>query len=86
MALYGIVLFCAAAAYFILERVIISHYGKESLLANVVGEGIKGKISVAIYALAIPAAFVWPILSCVGYIIVAMMWIVPDRRIEKILN
>jgi uncharacterized membrane protein len=84
-ALYGVVLLCAAVAYFILARVLIAVHGKDSVLATALGSDFKGKISVVIYLLAIPLAFVSSWLAFGLYILVAIMWLVPDRRIEKIL-
>lgn len=86
VALYGVVMFCCAAAYFLLVRMIICHQGKESALKKALGEDIKGKLSVLIYAVSIPMAFVFPEVSCVGYIMVALMWAVPDKRIEEMLE
>jgi uncharacterized membrane protein len=83
VALYGIVLLCAAIAYYILTRVLIHLHGQDSTLAKSVGEDKKGKISIAVYAAAVPLAFVQPWIAAVGYVIVAVMWLVPDRRIER---
>jgi uncharacterized membrane protein len=83
VALYGAVLLCAAIAYFILVRNLISLHGKDSRLANALGSDFKGKISMVIYAVAIPLAFVRSWLACALYVSVAIMWLVPDRRIEK---
>jgi uncharacterized membrane protein len=86
IALYGVVLMMAGTAYFILTQTLIAHHGKDSPLALAVGRDIKGKISVLIYILAIVLAFVQPWLSLFLYVSVALMWIVPDRRIEKVLE
>ncbi len=86
VALYGIVLFFSAGSYFLLVRTIICHQGKESALKKALGEDIKGKISVLIYAVSIPLAFIVPIVSCLGYIAVALMWAIPDKRIEEMLE
>lgn len=86
VALYGIVLVSAAIAYYILVRALISHHGKDSTIALAVGNDFKGKISVVIYAIAIPLAFVNSLLACGLYIFVAIMWLIPDRRIEKVLK
>lgn len=86
MALYGVVLLMAAIAYFILERVIIASQGKDSLLAKAIGSDIKGKISPLFYAIAIPAAFYSPWISPSLYVFVALIWLIPDRRIERILK
>jgi uncharacterized membrane protein len=85
VALYGAVLLLAGCAYFVLSRVLIARHGKESALARAVGRDVKGKVSVALYALAIPLAFVDRRLSCALYVAVAILWLVPDRRIEKAL-
>jgi len=85
VALYGVVLLAAAIAYFILARVLIAANGKDSALAIAFGRDLKGKISPAICAAAIPLAFVNPWISCALYVLVAVIWLVPDRRIEKTL-
>ena len=86
VAAYGGVLLCAAVAYFVLTRVLLSAHGKDSKLAKALGNDFKGKVSLFIYAAAIPLAFVHPLLSCLLYVLVAIMWLVPDRRIEKALT
>jgi uncharacterized membrane protein len=83
VALYGVVLFFAAVAYFILVRVLIALHGHDSVLAAAVGSDFKGKISVVIYLAAIPLAFVFNWLAYGLYVAVAILWLVPDRRIEK---
>ncbi len=83
VALYGIVLLGAAIAYFILAKSLLAIHAPDSLLATALGADFKGKISMVIYLLAIPLAFVKPWLACSLYILVAVMWLVPDRRIEK---
>jgi uncharacterized membrane protein len=83
VALYGIVLFFAAIAYFILTRALVALHGEDSHLAAAVGRDFKGKVSVAIYMLAIPLAFFWSWMSCALYVLVAVMWLVPDHRIER---
>ena len=82
-ALYGVVLLCAAIAYFILARSLLSIHSPDSVLATALGADFKGKISMVIYLVAIPLAFVRSWLACGLYILVAVMWLVPDRRIEK---
>lgn len=82
-ALYGVVLFMAAVAYWLLQQAIIAKQGKDSLLAAAVGRDIKGKLSLILYALAIPSAFIQPWMAGMIYLLVAMMWLVPDRRIER---
>jgi uncharacterized membrane protein len=84
-AVYGVVLLMAAIAYFILQRAIIRREGPDSLLARAVGGDLKGKISPLAYLLAIPLAFVNRWLSGALYVAVAVMWLVPDRRIERML-
>ena len=82
VALYGCVLLLSAIAYTILVRVLLAAPGNE-LLASALGSDFKGKISMAIYAIAIPLAFVRPWLACAIYIAVAVSWLIPDRRIER---
>lgn len=84
MAAYGVVLFLAAIAYCILQRVIIISQGPGSVLAAAIGGGMKGKLSPLVYAIAIPSAFVHPWVAAMLYVAVAMMWLIPDRRIELI--
>ncbi|MFN6538610.1 MAG: TMEM175 family protein [Nostoc sp. EkiNYC01] len=86
VALYGTILMLNAIAYFILTRTLISHHGSDSTLAIAVGRDFKGKVSVVFYAVAIPLAFLNSWLACVLYILVAVMWLIPDRRIEKTLT
>lgn len=85
-AIYGVVLMMAAIAYWILERSIICVGGKTSPLAKAVGKDFKGNISILIYAIAIPMAFFYNVISQIFYIFVAVMWLVPDRRIERVLK
>jgi uncharacterized membrane protein len=82
-AVYGGVLLMSAIAYTILERTIIAYQGPHSKLAAAVGNERKAKISLALYAAAIPLAFVHQIMSAALYVTVALMWLVPDRRIER---
>ena len=84
-ALYGAVLLLAAVAYFVLTRALIALHGRDSTLATAVGRDFKGKVSVAIYAVAIPLALVQAWLAAALYVLVAVLWLVPDRRIEKTL-
>jgi uncharacterized membrane protein len=83
-AAYGIVLLMAAIAYFVLQQVIIASEGRESRLRGAVGRDWKGKLSPLCYAVAIPAALVWPWVSGAIYAGVAIIWLVPDRRIERL--
>jgi uncharacterized membrane protein len=85
-AVYGVVLLLAGAAYTILQNAIIAHHGPGSRLAEAVGEDTKGKLSMALYAVAIPMAFVREWISDAIYVLVALMWLVPDRRIESRLE
>jgi len=86
VALYGIVLLLSAVAYFILTRALIALHGADSELATALGEDFKGKVSILIYVTAIPLAFVAPWLAGALYLGVAIMWLVPDPRIEKRLG
>ncbi|MEO8439133.1 MAG: TMEM175 family protein [Spartobacteria bacterium] len=83
VALYGVVLLCAACAYWLLQRSLIKAEGHDSLLAPAVGSDWKGKLSPVLYALAIALAFVNPLISCGLYIVVAAIWLLPDPRIER---
>jgi uncharacterized membrane protein len=85
-AAYGVVLLLAAIAYFILQQTIIASQGSDSVLKKAVGSDWKGKISPLIYALAIPIAFWSPGLAQALYVSVALIWLVPDRRIEHALG
>ena len=82
-ALYGAVFLMAAIAYWILQNTILASEGPDSLLAQAVGPDRKGKISPILYLIAIPSAFLSPWIACAIYVVVALMWIVPDRRIER---
>ncbi len=84
-AVYGFVLLMAAIAYFILQRAIIVQQGSGSLLAAAIGKDWKGKLSPALYLAAIPLAFLSSWISDGLFIFVALMWLVPDRRIERVL-
>ena len=83
VALYGVVLFLAAVAYFILVRALIALHGSQSVLATAVGGDFKGKISIVVYLVAVPLAFANSWVACGLYVLVAIMWLIPDRRIEK---
>ncbi len=85
VALYGTVLLFAAIAYFILSRTLLSIHEQDSVLATALGRDLKAKLSLVIYILAIPLAFLTPWLSCGLFVLVAVMWLIPDRRIEKTL-
>jgi uncharacterized membrane protein len=86
VAAYGAVMFLAGLAYYILTWVLIAHHGRDSPLASAVGSDRKGKLSLLIYAVAIAVSFVEPFAACALYVLVAMIWFVPDRRIEKTLT
>lgn len=85
VALYGVVLLFAAIAYSILERLLISLHGHDSVLATALGQDFKAKISLVIYVVAVILALVVAPLSFALYVLVAIMWLVPDPRIEKTL-
>ena len=85
VALYGCVLFGSGCAYYLMTRVLLASHGPDSLLARALGRDIKGRVSLLLYALAIPLAFAWPQLSGLLYATVAVIWLVPDSRIEKVL-
>jgi uncharacterized membrane protein len=84
-ACYGVVLALASIAYLWLERSIIACEGPESKLASAVGEDLKAKISLLIYVMAIPLAFVHPWIAIAAYVVNASIWFIPDRRIEAAL-
>lgn len=86
VALYGAVLLFAGIGYFILTKSLIRHHGKDSALAVSIGSDTKGTISVTVYLFAIPLAFARPWIACRCYVPVAVMWLLPDRRIEKHLS
>jgi uncharacterized membrane protein len=86
VALYGMMLLFAGVSYFILTKSLIAHHGKDSVLAKSIGNDWKGTVSVLVYVLAIPLAFVRPWIACACYAFVAVLWLLPDRRIEKRLQ
>ena len=86
LVFYGTVLLFAAIAYFILVQTLLSLHGRDSVLATALGRDFKGKISIVIYLVAIPLALVKWWLACALYVLVAIMWLIPDRRIEKTLT
>jgi uncharacterized membrane protein len=86
VALYGFVLLCAGIAYYILAQKLISLHGKQSTIAAALGSDFKGKISIVFYAVAIPLAFFIPLAACALYVLVAAIWLIPDRRIEKVVG
>jgi uncharacterized membrane protein len=85
VALYGTVLLLAGFAYFLLTRTLIAHHGRDSTLATALGRDFKGKVSLVFYAVAIPLAFVYWWFACALYVLVAVMWLIRDPRIEKAL-
>lgn len=86
MAMYGGVLLMAAIAYFILQNRILAVQGKDSLLAKALGKDLKGKASPIIYIIAILGSFLNPWIAGILYILVAFMWLIPDKRIEVIFK
>jgi uncharacterized membrane protein len=85
-ATYGLVLLLAAIAYYVLQSAIVAQQGRESSLAAALGRDLKGKISPILYVLAIPLAFVSPWIAVGLYVFVSLMWLVPDRRLESLVN
>jgi uncharacterized membrane protein len=86
VAAYGAVLLCAACAYYMLTLVLLASHGRDSLLAKALGRDFKGKISIVIYVVAIALAFLYPLVSCGLYALVAAIWLCPDRRFERLFN
>lgn len=86
IAIYGVILLMAAVAYYILSRNLIYHDGNDSKLGQAVGSDLKGKISLVFYATAIALSFLNRWISLGLYVLVAIMWVIPDRRIEKVLE
>jgi len=85
-AVYGVSLLTPATAYYLLQKTIVHQQGEHSVLASALGRDIKGKLSPLLYAAAVVLAFVNAWLSIAIYALVAVMWLVPDRRIEKVLR
>ncbi len=86
VAVYGVLLLFSGFAYSILTRTLIAHHGPESTLATSIGDDRKGMVSIVVYAAAILLSFVQPWIACAGYVLVAIMWLLPDPRIEKNLS
>jgi uncharacterized membrane protein len=86
IAAYGVVLLMDAIAYTILQNRLIATHGRDSKLARAVGRGAKEWLSLAGYLVAIPLAFIWPVVSYIVYFLVALTWLVPDKRIERQLQ
>lgn len=84
--LYGVVLLMAAIAYWVLQQRIITSQGRDSLLKQAIGNDWKGKLSPVLYAVAIPLAYWWPWCALCLYAFVALLWLIPDRRIERMLE
>src|SRR5579862_828304 len=85
-AVYGWIMLMPGVAYYLLQKAIVHRHGKESALAHALGSDFKGKASLLLYASGIALAFVSPWLSIALYVLVAVTWLVPDRRIEKVLR
>jgi uncharacterized membrane protein len=85
-AIYGAVLFMASVAYYILCRELVCENGENSILSKAIGRDIKSIISAILYGIAVPLAFKFPMISVTLYNLVAIIWIMPDRRIEKQFN
>ena len=82
-ALYGVILVMAAVAYVVLQTTMIRAQGAQSALAKAIGRDRKGRLSLALYVTAVPLALWQPGLACALYVLVALMWLIPDRRIER---
>ena len=85
VAAYGVIQMLAGGAYYLLSQSLIARHGSDSALARAVGSDVKGRISIALYAVAVGVAFPAPWVSCAIFVGVMIMWLVPDRRIEKVL-
>jgi uncharacterized membrane protein len=86
VAFYGVILIFAAIAYTILVHAIIAHHGKDSTLAHAVGKDRKGNVSIVLYAAGIPLSLIKPAIGYSLYVLVALIWLVPDKRIEKVMD
>ena len=85
-AVYGAALLMPAIAFYLLQRAIMRRHGAQSLLARALGSDVKGKISPVLYAVGIALAFIVPWVSIAIYVLVAVIWLIPDRRIEHALR
>jgi uncharacterized membrane protein len=85
VALYGVVLLMAGVAYYLLARILVAQHGRDSALARALGKDVKGMVSMVIYAAAIGLSFWNPWVACALYVAIAVMWFVPDPRIERAL-
>ena len=86
VAAYGVLLFLAGAAYFVLVRMLLSAHGQPAALAEAIGRDVKGKLSTVLFVVAVPVALVAPAVSLVIDAAVVVMWIVPDRRMERVIR
>jgi uncharacterized membrane protein len=84
--LYGAVLLMAAIAYYVLVRALLAAHDADSVIARAIGKDFKGAVSVGIYIVALAASLLWSPLAVALYVVVAIIWLVPDRRIERTLN
>ena len=85
VALYGVDLLFAAVAYFLLTRALLAIHERDSILATALGRDFKGKVSLLFYVVAVPLAFVYSWLAFALYVLVAVIWLIPDPRIERTL-
>ncbi len=86
VAFYGAVLLMNAIAFTLLSRLLVAHEGPGSLLAKALGRDVKGKVSLALYIPALPAAYVKPVIALCLYVTVAAIWFLPDKRIERVMS
>jgi len=86
VSLYGLVLLLAGCAYFILSRALIACHGPDSSLATALGRDVKARTSLAFYVAAIALSFINSWIACGLYVLVAILWLVPDRRIEQVVG
>lgn len=86
VAIYGVVLICCALAYSVVVRTLLRHHDRDSELARAIGNDLKGKMSLLIYAVAVGLAWWQPAVACALYAVVSLMWLVPDKRIERVLE
>ena len=85
-AVYGIILLMPAISYYLLQKAIVHQQGANSVLASALGSDLKGKLTLVLYASGIAAAFISPGMSVLTYVLVAVIWLIPDRRIAKVLR